>query len=233
MAEKTGADQAAAPTIRMLDTPRRSATRTDWAWLAAASVLVAMLAGGTAMVVHGLLPSRDDDASRPADQAQASPAPEQGPAAPVPQTRAAKDADDPGGPWSQVPPLERPWGAVSQPSQTPDPPRAPTPLPPVPTGRDAPAVQRPGAEPRPAAGLSPAGSEAPGFLRLDITPWALVTIDDADVGTTPLRPIPLASGRHSVRLTHPDYQPLQRKLQIRSGETTRLEIDLAWEAVAK
>jgi hypothetical protein len=34
-----------------------------------------------------------------------------------------------------------------------------------------------------------------------------------------------------VRLTHPDYKPLQRKLAIRPGETTRLEIDLAWEAV--
>lgn len=230
---KTAADEAAAPT--MLVAPRRIAARTVWPWLAAATVLLAILAGGTGVVVRGLLASREADPSGQASQAQASPAPEQRSAAPAAQTRAAaKGADDPGGPWSNVPPLERPWGAIST-----EPPQAPTPLPPIPAGRDASAVQRPVAvqrpivEQRPVPEPRPASDEGPGFLRLDITPWALVTIDDAEVGTTPLRPIPLASGRHSVRLTHPDYQPLQRKIQIRPGETTRLEIDLAWEAVPK
>lgn len=64
-------------------------------------------------------------------------------------------------------------------------------------------------------------------------PWAAVSVDDGYVGTTPLQPLALSPGTHTVRLTHPDYKLLQRKVTIRTGETTRLEIDLAWEAVPK
>jgi hypothetical protein len=70
-----------------------------------------------------------------------------------------------------------------------------------------------------------------GFLQLRVTPWAEVSIDDTGVGTTPLRPLPLSPGSHTVQLTHPDYKALNRKVTIRVGETTRLEIDLSWEAV--
>ena len=73
----------------------------------------------------------------------------------------------------------------------------------------------------------------PGFLQLLIKPWAAVSVDEGYVGTTPLQPLALAPGSHTVRLTHPDYKPLQRKVTIRAGETTRLEIDMPWEAVPK
>jgi hypothetical protein len=64
-----------------------------------------------------------------------------------------------------------------------------------------------------------------------VSPWADVTVGDDYMGTTPFTPLVLSAGTYTVRLTHPDYRPLQRKVTIRAGETTRLEIDLAWEAV--
>jgi hypothetical protein len=72
-----------------------------------------------------------------------------------------------------------------------------------------------------------------GFLQLRVTPWADIDIDGTRVGTTPLRPLPLGPGSHTVQLTHPDYKVVNRKVTIRAGETTRIEIDLAWEAVPK
>jgi hypothetical protein len=57
-------------------------------------------------------------------------------------------------------------------------------------------------------------------------------VGDAHAGTTPFAPLVLSAGTYTVRLTHPDYRPLLRKVTIRAGEVTRLEIDLAWEAVA-
>jgi hypothetical protein len=65
-----------------------------------------------------------------------------------------------------------------------------------------------------------------------VSPWADVSVGDSYVGTTPFTPLVLSAGTYTVRLTHPDYKPLLRKVTIRGGETTRLEIDLAWEAVS-
>jgi PEGA domain len=58
-------------------------------------------------------------------------------------------------------------------------------------------------------------------------------VDDSHVGTTPLRPLALSAGSHTIQLIHPDYKVLQRKVTIRVGETTRLEIDLPWDAVPR
>jgi hypothetical protein len=64
-------------------------------------------------------------------------------------------------------------------------------------------------------------------------PWADVTVDGLAVEAGPMRRIPLAAGPHVVRLLHPDYQPLQRKLTIKAGETLTLSVDLAEDAVPK
>ena len=58
-------------------------------------------------------------------------------------------------------------------------------------------------------------------------------MDDNPVGTTPLQPISLSVGSHTVRLSHPDFRPLQRKVNIEAGGTTRLEIDLKLDAVPR
>jgi hypothetical protein len=54
-----------------------------------------------------------------------------------------------------------------------------------------------------------------------------------NVGTTPLRPVTLTAGVHQVRLAHPDYQAVQRKVMIRPGETTRLEVDFSSDSSPK
>jgi serine/threonine-protein kinase len=74
---------------------------------------------------------------------------------------------------------------------------------------------------------------APGRLQIVARPWAEVTVDGRAMGTTPFRPIELPAGEHTVVFTHPDYKPFQRKIAVRAGQTTRLEIDLSWEAFPK
>jgi hypothetical protein len=67
-------------------------------------------------------------------------------------------------------------------------------------------------------------------LRLVVRPWAEVAVDGASVGTTPLRAMALSPGNHVVRMIHPDYRPLQRRVTIKAGETQMLQIDLSEEA---
>ena len=73
----------------------------------------------------------------------------------------------------------------------------------------------------------------PGVLQLRIKPWAEVSVDGTIVGTTPLKPLILSPGDHVVQLTHPDYKPLRRKVTLKPAQTTKLELDLAWEAVPR
>jgi serine/threonine-protein kinase len=68
-----------------------------------------------------------------------------------------------------------------------------------------------------------------GWLRVLPKQWADVTVDGRVVGQTPLAPIALAPGSHSVVLTHPDYPRVIRKVEIRAGETTTIRLDLATE----
>lgn len=77
----------------------------------------------------------------------------------------------------------------------------------------------------------PAVTEVSGMLQLRVKPWAEVTVDGAPVGTTPLKPLPLSPGAHTVRFVHPEYKPLLRKVTIRAAETTKIEIDFAYRGV--
>jgi hypothetical protein len=88
---------------------------------------------------------------------------------------------------------------------------------------------RPETSPEPAAATAQTGT-----LRVVVLPWAEVEVDGVKVGVSPpLRPLSLAPGIHTVRLTHPDYLPFPRKITIRSGETTSLKVDLPREAFSK
>jgi hypothetical protein len=49
----------------------------------------------------------------------------------------------------------------------------------------------------------------------------------------PLKPLSLSAGVHAIKLTHPDYLPFPRKVSIRPGETTKLQVDLTREAFPK
>jgi hypothetical protein len=57
-----------------------------------------------------------------------------------------------------------------------------------------------------------------------------VAIDGQDVGTTPFAPVSLPPGVHTVRMSHPRFRPLIKRIEIRSGDSTRLEVNLNEEA---
>ncbi|HEY1558482.1 MAG TPA: serine/threonine-protein kinase [Kofleriaceae bacterium] len=57
-----------------------------------------------------------------------------------------------------------------------------------------------------------------GFVRVDASPWARITVDGREVGTTPLAtPLELAEGRHAIVFEHDWYQPVERDLDVIAG----------------
>ncbi|HEX9187396.1 MAG TPA: PEGA domain-containing protein [Vicinamibacteria bacterium] len=106
-------------------------------------------------------------------------------------------------------------------------PSAPTPEPALPN--PAPADAPPAAEPPAAA----AARSADGWLLVVVRPWADVSVDGVPRGQTPLARIPLPPGPHAVLLTHPDYQPWPRRVTIEPGQTLRLSVELATDAVRR
>jgi serine/threonine-protein kinase len=102
------------------------------------------------------------------------------------------------------------------------------------TARPSPALPSPSPSVRVAAtDPVPDRPTAPviGFVQVVVKPWAEVFVDGKTRGTTPLRKLELPPGSHTIRLVHPSFKPLQRRVTVRAGETTPLEIDLSWEAV--
>jgi serine/threonine-protein kinase len=72
--------------------------------------------------------------------------------------------------------------------------------------------------------------ENSGLLQIVARPWADIAVDGAQVGTTPFRALKVTPGKHVVVFTHPDYKPFQRQVLVQSGKTSRIEVDLSWEA---
>lgn len=69
---------------------------------------------------------------------------------------------------------------------------------------------------------------AGGFLTVDSRPvWARVSVDGANVGTTPVVRLPLAAGPHVLTAVSAQGQPRRQKISIASGKEQRLKID--WE----
>jgi hypothetical protein len=153
---------------------------------------------------------------------------------------------------TDVPVATTPAAIVASPSRASPFPGAPSPTP-AGTGPAVPAVTVPVA-PSPAAAPStpaatpsvprreavvvptmptaPPATPAPplgGWLLVLPKPWAEVTVDGRVVGQTPLARIPLPPGSHSVILTHPEYRPFTRKVEIRPGETTTIRLDFTTE----
>jgi eukaryotic-like serine/threonine-protein kinase len=105
------------------------------------------------------------------------------------------------------------------PTPAPTPPPAPTPTPtPVPT-------------PQPPAGGAPL--EEKGFLQVTVVPGAELLVDGQSLGQVTSKKVALAPGAHFVRFVHADYLPVQRKITILPGETAKLILDLAEEAISK
>ena len=57
-----------------------------------------------------------------------------------------------------------------------------------------------------------------GFLRITAYPWAEVMLDGRALGATPLTaPLRVAEGKHTVRLSHPWYQPIEETVDVGAG----------------
>jgi serine/threonine-protein kinase len=73
---------------------------------------------------------------------------------------------------------------------------------------------------------------AHGFVRVQAYPWAHVTIDGKDAGTTPLiAPLELVEGAHTIKLEHDWYQPIERQVEIKGGRPdSAAEVSVDFEA---
>jgi predicted Ser/Thr protein kinase len=81
------------------------------------------------------------------------------------------------------------------------------------------------------------GSEAPaaagGSLRLTVIPFAEVTVDGVAMGAVDSKTIPLGEGAHHLVLVHPDFEPLQRDVNLEPGGALELRVDLTKEGTPK
>jgi serine/threonine-protein kinase len=67
----------------------------------------------------------------------------------------------------------------------------------------------------------------PAGININVTPWAIVYIDNESYGETPLRKtIQLAQGMHTVRLENYNYPAITRKVNLKPGITESLNINL-------
>jgi hypothetical protein len=72
-----------------------------------------------------------------------------------------------------------------------------------------------------------------GELRVRIDPPAEVWVDDVRKGIFGQGTIPVTLGRHDLRIVHPDYLPLNRRLTVSREKPGVLELKLAERAVPK
>jgi predicted Ser/Thr protein kinase len=111
----------------------------------------------------------------------------------------------------------------------------------MPSAPPSPSSAEEGAAPSPRAASarppspppSPRPAAVTGILRLLVVPEARVSIDGTSLGAVSRREIALAPGTHTVRFEHPDYQPLQRRVTIREGDTESLVMDLAEKGIRR
>jgi serine/threonine-protein kinase len=98
--------------------------------------------------------------------------------------------------------------------------RAPRPAPDRPSAPRSPAPSASGAATAPA-------SSAPGTLQVVVLPWADVSVDGRPVGTTPIAPVTLPPGPHTVVLRNAELGAVRTvPVTIKSGQPMLLRIDL-------
>jgi len=76
-------------------------------------------------------------------------------------------------------------------------------------------------------------AQGTGLLLVVARPWGNVRVDGVGMGTTPLDTISLRAGVHSVVVQHPSYEPVERKVTIRAGQTERIVVDFPEEGTRK
>ncbi len=65
-----------------------------------------------------------------------------------------------------------------------------------------------------------------GYLQVVATPWADVSVDGRRIGQTPMGRVRVTPGAHSVLFSHPDYGSADREVDVASGQTTVVRIQL-------
>jgi hypothetical protein len=66
-----------------------------------------------------------------------------------------------------------------------------------------------------------------GFLRLTVRPWADVYLDGKFYETTPIaEPIKLASGKHTLKLINPSFQPFVQEIEIPAEKMLKKHVEL-------
>lgn len=137
-------------------------------------------------------------------------------AAPAP-TRSPREVEQPGArvtPATTRPPTARP---------------APPPLPRSPVPSASPADLVP--EPRSIPPVAPVDER--GFLQVTVVPGAELVVDGRSHGAVTSKKIALAPGVHKIRLVSDEYEPYLRQITVLSGETAKLVVDLAEQAIRK
>jgi hypothetical protein len=64
-------------------------------------------------------------------------------------------------------------------------------------------------------------------------PGAELEVDGQSHGMVTSKKIALSPGVHKVRLISEEYQPFQRQITVLAGETAKLVVDLAEQAIRK
>ncbi|MCC6812044.1 MAG: serine/threonine protein kinase [Deltaproteobacteria bacterium] len=137
-----------------------------------------------------------------------------------------------GGSKNGSPPAPAPAPApIVEPPPTPTPvdiaPPQPIDIPVVPTTPPA-----PGDDPKPTKKDPPrhepkGAPSGPAILKVIALPWADVYVDERKVGTTPIfRTLPLASGKHVLKLVNPAFPTLTKAFEVGAGEALELKFDL-------
>ena len=66
-----------------------------------------------------------------------------------------------------------------------------------------------------------------GFLMVECQPWADIYIDGVKKESTPLKnPLQIAAGVHQLKLVHPEYPQLKRKISLNPDETLNISVNL-------
>jgi hypothetical protein len=89
------------------------------------------------------------------------------------------------------------------------------------------------ATPPPPAVPQSAPAEERGFLQVTVVPGAELEVDGQSHGLVTSKKIALSPGVHKVRLISEEYQPFQRQITVLAGETAKLVVDLAEQAIRK
>ncbi|MFL5399091.1 MAG: PEGA domain-containing protein [Myxococcales bacterium] len=63
----------------------------------------------------------------------------------------------------------------------------------------------------------PEASSDEGILSIEVTPWADVSIDGKPIGDTP-KEVRIAAGKHKIRLSHPDFPPIDEIVAVTAGK---------------